>query len=274
MQLILPLILFLFLAFPRMAAAQAEREVIVTVEGQPMRLLVSGTGAPTIVLEAGAGGDHGTWAAAQPQLANLSRVVRYDRLGYGASGPSPRPRTAAVVVEQLRAGLRAANIEPPYVLVGHSFGAAITRVYASRYPTEVAAMVLVDPALENFYSRATVEQPQSYLEQLEEEISYSDQKASETVRREYLAYETSMLQVRVADLPAELPVVLLTATEMELPPALRQLWVDEQSRWAVRHRNVHQILVKCGHRIPQQQPESVTEAVRRVLASPSRKAGD
>lgn len=273
-QAVLPLILWISLVSPRVAAAETEREVIVTVEGQAMTLRVSGAGSPTIVLEAGAGGDHGTWTAAQPGLARLSRVVRYDRPGYGGSAPSPRPRTAAVASEQLRAGLRAAGIEPPYVLVGHSFGGAIARVYASRHPTEVAAMVLVDPALEDFYARAEVEQPRSYLEQLEEEISYSDQKAGETVRREYLAYETSMLQARVADLPVELPVVLLTATEMELPPALRQIWVEEQTRWAARHRNVRQTLVPCGHRIPQKEPQTVTAAVREALALQSRKAPD
>jgi pimeloyl-ACP methyl ester carboxylesterase len=230
-----------------------------------MRLLVSGSGNPAVILEAGAAADHRTWVAAQPALSQLSTVIRYDRLGHGPSGASPRPRTAAVIAEQLAAALREAHIEPPYVLVGHSFGAAVIRLFASLHPADVAALVLVDPALEGFYTRATLEHPQDYLAMLEEEILFSDREASDTVRREYLAYETSMLQTRLAVLPHQAPVILFTATGMELPPTLRQLWADEQTKWAARHPNVHQMLIDGGHRIPQHSPEAVTAAVRQAL---------
>jgi hypothetical protein len=75
-----------------------------------------------------------------------------------------------------------------------------------------------------------------------------------------------MLQVRLATLPRQIPVSLLTATEMELPPALKRLWVDEQTKWAAIHPNVRQVLIKSGHRIPQQNPGAVVEAVRQALA--------
>jgi pimeloyl-ACP methyl ester carboxylesterase len=50
---------------------------------------------------------------------------------------------------ELHALLRAAGIKSPYILVGHSVGGLIARVYGEQYPKEVAGMVLVDPTHED-----------------------------------------------------------------------------------------------------------------------------
>ncbi len=249
------------LAMPLAAGAQAADTVSVRVEGQPMRVVVTGTGRPAIVLEAGAAADHRTWSAVQPLLARSSLVVSYDRFGHGESGVSPRPRTAAIIAEQLREALLHAGVEPPYLLVGHSFGGVLVRVFAARYPDEVAGMVLVDPVMEDFYPRAARAEPALYLSQLEEEIAWSDGEAGEGVRREFLAYETSLAQARVTRLPRGLPVSLISAAAMELPAQLRAIWTDEQRRWAARHARVTHTVVDHGHRIPQQRPEVIARAV-------------
>jgi pimeloyl-ACP methyl ester carboxylesterase len=236
------------------------------VEGEGMRLISAGEG-PSVVLEAGAAGDHRTWSAVHPLLSASFRVVSYDRMGMGGSGPSPRPRTSAVIAEQLREALRQAEVAPPFFLVGHSFGGALMRVFAARYQDEVAGLVLVDPAMEDFYTRAAAEQPAAYLAQLEEEILWSDGIASEGVRREFLAYETSMMQARAARLAPDLPVTVITATEMELPPELRAVWVAAQRDWVAEHPGVRQMLVDDGHRIPQQMPEIVARAVADLVDS-------
>ena len=66
------------------------------------------------------------------------------------SDPVPQPRTARDLVADLHALLHAAAVPGPYVLVGHSLGGVVVRLYASTYPDEVAGLVLVDalPALE------------------------------------------------------------------------------------------------------------------------------
>ncbi len=229
-----------------------------------MTLFVSGSGPQVIVLVAGYGGDHRTWTAVQPTLSRFGRVVSYDRLGSGASTRSKRPRVATNFIDKLRDGLKGAGLNPPYLLVGHSYGGAMVRLFASRYPAEVAGLVLVDPAMENFYRRSEVEAPQEYLHELEELQAEADSTDSEALRRDFLGLETSMQQLRVAPPVVSNNVVILSATEMDLPDRLRAVWLDEQARWAKEVGATH-IYVKSGHRIPRQQPEAVVDAVRLLL---------
>lgn len=229
-----------------------------------MALYVTGSGRQVIVLVAGYGGDHRTWTDVQPSLSSFARVVSYDRLGSGASAPSRRPRVASNFVEELREGLGKAGLNPPYLLVGHSYGGAMVRLFASRYPDEVAGLVLVDPAMENFYRRAEVEAAADYLQELEEIQAQADASSSEALRRDFLGLETSMQQLRVAPPLAGRAVVLLSAAEMNLPERLRAVWLDEQARWA-NAVGATRILVNSGHRIPREQPEAVVRAVQVLL---------
>ncbi len=80
----------------------------------------------------------------QPEIARFTRVCSYDRAGYGWSDPGPMPRTSTQIAKELHAVLQNAGEHPPYVLVGHSFGAANVRVYNGLYSSDVVGMVLVD----------------------------------------------------------------------------------------------------------------------------------
>src|SRR5262249_32467555 len=75
----------------------------------------------------------------------FTRVISYDRAGLGWSDPPTAPLTMSRLVGDLRALLNAAEMPPPYILVGHSFGALIVRAYAARYPDHAAGLLLVDP---------------------------------------------------------------------------------------------------------------------------------
>jgi len=81
----------------------------------------------------------------QPDMARSVRVCAYDRAGMGWSDRGPTPRDVNQQVRELHAMLSAARIEGPYLLVGHSYGARIARVYTKEYPGEVVGMVLIDP---------------------------------------------------------------------------------------------------------------------------------
>lgn len=117
---------------------------LVDVGGYKMHINCTGHGSPTVILEAGRGGSSIDWALVQPEVAGFARVCSYDRAGYGWSEPSPHPRTAIAEVKELHTLLVNANIQGPYVLVGHSLGGMLVRVYAHNYPSEVVGMVLVD----------------------------------------------------------------------------------------------------------------------------------
>ncbi len=117
----------------------------VDIGGRALFLSCTGTGSPTVVLEAGSGNSADTWAAVQPQIAHFTRVCSYDRAGLGQSDPAPTGvRTVQDSVDDLHALLAAADISGPIVLAGHSLGGLIVRFYGSQFPDEVAGLVLVD----------------------------------------------------------------------------------------------------------------------------------
>jgi hypothetical protein len=92
--------------------------------GRRMYLRCSGSGTPTVILEAGADNGADSWFAVQPWLATATRVCSYDRANVpgGSSDPTPEPRTADDVVADLHRLLAAAHVPGPYVLAGHSNG--------------------------------------------------------------------------------------------------------------------------------------------------------
>jgi len=104
---------------------------------------------PTVVLESGAGDFSVDWGLAQPEVARFARVCSYDRAGTGWSELGPRPRTWRQVAYELHTALQKAGEKGPYVLVGHSLGGLLIRVYANQYPKELAGMVLVDSTHED-----------------------------------------------------------------------------------------------------------------------------
>lgn len=115
------------------------------IGGQRLHLYELGAGDPAVILEAGISATSLNWRHIQHAVSGFTRAVAYDRGGLGWSGPCLTPRTPSDIARELRTLLRAAAIEPPYVLVGHSFGALVVRRYALLYPEEVAGLVLVDP---------------------------------------------------------------------------------------------------------------------------------
>jgi pimeloyl-ACP methyl ester carboxylesterase len=117
---------------------------LIEAGGLRLHLYAQGEGSPVVVLDSALAGTSLSWFAVQPRVAELTRVVSYDRGGFGWSGRSPAPRRVDHFVEELRRGLARAGIAPPYVLVGHSYGGWIMKLFASRHPEEVAGLVLVD----------------------------------------------------------------------------------------------------------------------------------
>jgi pimeloyl-ACP methyl ester carboxylesterase len=119
---------------------------MVDVGGFRLHLNCTGQGAPPVVFDAALGGSSISWSLVQPDIAQLTRACSYDRAGFGWSDAGPMPRTAGRVADELRVLLDRSAIAPPWVLVGHSFGGLVMRIFASRHPSETAALVLVDPA--------------------------------------------------------------------------------------------------------------------------------
>jgi len=122
---------------------------LVDIGGYKLHLHCTGSEGPAVILLAGAGDFSFDWSQVQALASSEALVCSYDRAGLAWSDVGPVPRTMRQDAYELQRLLEAARIKPPYVLVGHSVGALIARVYAMEYPTEVAGMVFVDPTHED-----------------------------------------------------------------------------------------------------------------------------
>jgi len=117
---------------------------IYLVNGHEMHMVCTGSGSPTIVLDAGLGNDTLIWGGVQPVLALTTRVCAYDRAGFGLSEALPAPRDADHIAGELHELLTQAKVTGPIVLMGHSIAGIYVRDFATRYPAEIAGIVFLD----------------------------------------------------------------------------------------------------------------------------------
>lgn len=116
--------------------------ITVDVGGYSLHLLSKGQGSPTIILDHSLGGIEGYLLI--EKLSQFGKVCIYDRAGYGWSDRSPHPRTSNHIVKELDTLLTRANIKPPYILIGNSFGSYNLRLYAHQFPEKVRGLILTD----------------------------------------------------------------------------------------------------------------------------------
>jgi pimeloyl-ACP methyl ester carboxylesterase len=119
---------------------------LVQIDGRRLHIHCTGTGSPTVVLEAGGGAFAIDWALVQPLVAESTRVCSYDRAGLGWSDRGPSHEVVEQIVSDLHSGLQAAGEKGPLVLVGASIGGTYIRAYQRTYPNEVAALVFTNSA--------------------------------------------------------------------------------------------------------------------------------
>jgi pimeloyl-ACP methyl ester carboxylesterase len=165
--LVLVLIGFLYEPFAEAADAKAYLPPgqLVDVGGYRLHIHCTGSGSPTVVIDAGLGDWSTSWGeTVQPGVAKTTQVCTYDRAGMGWSDAGPLPRDAAQFARELHALLQNAHVPGPYVLVGHSLGGLPVRVFVHEYPEEVAGVVLIEsmnPARFNATSAEVLSQSRS-----------------------------------------------------------------------------------------------------------------
>src|SRR5215210_2370637 len=143
--------------YQAIATMRAERAYpppgeMVDVGGYSLHINCVGQGSPTVLLDGGSGEFSAQWVRVQREVSGTTRVCAYDRAGMSWSEMGPEPRDAKRISSELHALLKGANIEGPYVLVGHSLGGMYMQTYAARYPDEVAGVALVDSSQPDQFS--------------------------------------------------------------------------------------------------------------------------
>ena len=229
-----------------------------TVDGRTVEYVQAGQGTPVVVFENGLGARLDWWAKVWPDTVAETRALAYNRAGYGRSDASPQPRDGAQVVQELRALLRARQLPPPYVLVGHSLGGLYMQLYARQYPAEVAALVLVDSTHPEQMRGAG--NPDLWPTWLKVAFRLG---TSDVVKQELAALDAT--GQRVASLPVDPSVPVFVLSALQTPGASSALAEDVRQKradFAHLYPGSTQVWVDSGHGIPLEKPEAVVQAIR------------
>ena len=223
--------------------------------GHPLRLRVEGAGSPTVVLEIGLGGMLEEWAAVQPEVARFTRVAAYDRIG---SRHSEGAVTGEEIARELHAALENAGLEPPYVLVGQSFGGIYNRLFASMYPDEVVGLVLLDPSQEDFIAWMNVHHP-------DKDIRRNDLKDWP----EAAGITATLSQLEAAGPLPQVPTIVVTATRHDEDSFCRQLlpaWTESHKAFVKTLRQGRHVLApESGHGVHVEASELVVDLICEVV---------
>lgn len=117
---------------------------MIDVGGRDLYLECTGSGAPTVVLQSGLGESSSYWSRIAPAVAASSTVCAYDRAGHGRSDAPDGPQDGNALATDLHTLLERAGVSGPVILAAHSSGGPYARVFAARYPEQVAGVVLLD----------------------------------------------------------------------------------------------------------------------------------
>jgi pimeloyl-ACP methyl ester carboxylesterase len=241
----------------------------VDVGGFKLNLRCAGEGSPIVVLDSGAGDTSATWDWVIPDVKKFTRVCAYDRAGLGKSAAGPKPRSAERISGELHNLLRRAGMLPPYVLAGHSAGGLNVRLYAARFPDEIAGLVLVDATQEDFPKMEAAILTQAEREKTRTAVA----NAPEAVRDEIEAIPLSVEELRRAGPPPAVPVAIITAFHETESEKFRKAWIELQDRLAATYPGASRILAtKSGHYVPFDEPELVVDTIRKIVEEARAKA--
>jgi pimeloyl-ACP methyl ester carboxylesterase len=292
-----PLLGLLLLALMSMASLPAQAAEPVAASGdfaglidiggsRKLYLECEGIGSPIVILEAGLRNRGDVWSvkpdtgeAVLPSVAGFTRVCAYDRPGttlgtdqFSRSDPVPQPRTAADAVADLHALLGAAGVAPPYVLVGHSTGGLLVRLFASTYPNQVAGLVLVDAISEGVKAAMTPAEWALYdrLILIEPPKAIATYKDLETIE-----FDKSFAEIARASPLKPMPLIVISKGKpFALPPErpagmpalVEKAWVAGQDYLAQLLPNTpHRIASKSSHYVEIEEPQLVIDAIRQVV---------
>ena len=213
-----------------------------------------------------------TWKTLQPAVAEFTRVCAYDRAGRGTSDPDPNKafRTARVVIDDLGRLLREASIAGPYVLVGHSFGGAYIRSFATKFPRDTVGMVLVDSTHENQYARFA-------------STGYVLPPMPADQNPERTDVVAALEEVAQEKWRADIPLIVLTHGRpiaaqafpnitSEQAARIESLWRELQGELASRSSQGRLVdAEKSGHYVHYEEPGLVIQAIRDVVTAARKK---
>jgi len=251
-------------------------ETLVQVGKYRLNFQVIEGGNLTILFEAGGGMDSREWNNIAAELARKTgaTIVSYDRSGFGKSDLPETPSDLREEVDWLWQGLQKLSLDKDLILVGHSFGGWMIRLFASEHPEVVRGMVFVDPFTNEFVDLLGV----AYLDNhpMAGKIPFDTSQPDKLTRIQRALVRMvgdglgpKMEVMRKTSVPSGIPVVVMTSGLPFLPKTEEQkAWRLAQEQFTASIKGATLIVAeKSGHMIPASQPELIIEAVIKVIHS-------
>ena len=260
--------------------------------GRSLFALEAGSGEPAVIFEAGMGDFSRAWHTVQAEVAKVTRTISYDRAGRGQSQFAGSNRSLDNCLDDLLEMLAALEVKQPLILVGHSFGGLIVRLFAHRFPEKVGGIVLVDSAQEdvNFEFQKTLgklsfpprqfDEPQWLTWLRFHQSQHLDPAFPQNILNdEGIALAACYQQVREAASLGDLPVTVISSTNRtgdrdagatgifaEGEEAAEQAWISCQAKLLKLSTDATQVLAtESGHYVQDDQPDLVISAVVRMV---------
>src|ERR1043165_6132649 len=237
----------------------------IDVGGHKLRLKIAGTGTPTVVLEYGLGGSINHWDDVFPEVARFTRVVAYDRAGYGKSELGPEPRSQTRIATELHTLLQRAQIAPPYILVGHSLGGANIRAFAYLFKDEVAGLVFVDPFQERVFTSQTTAELDAAMQQ--QANAMKGAPAGPLEEWKFISSEVSkgFPQLTGYGPPPDVPMMIIVSGR-DRPPRWATSAIEEFTPWVTHAQEAGMVFTTDDpHNVMAADPELVISSIRRVV---------
>lgn len=254
---------YVFLSFAILVSGCASLPNAMTdhVDNRRVEYTLTRNGNQAVIFENGLGGTMDWWAKVFPEISKNTTAFAYNRPGYGKSDSASTPRDGIHIVDELRSLLKSKNLNPPYVLVGHSLGGLYMQLFARRYPDEVSALVLVDSTHpKQLKGAGSSENWPTWLR-----IMFG--VATSAVAKEELnAIDVTGEDVLQLATFTGKPVFVLSALQpMKENSTLADDANEKRKDIARLYPGSKQIWVDSGHGIPLEKPEAIISIIREVL---------
>ena len=236
-----------------------------------LHLRCDGSGSPTVVYLHGLshtddGGEaNGQSAATLPELiAPKYRFCAFDRANVGKSGSVDGPLSARTSARDLKRLMVAADIEPPYVLLGASFGGLVAEVYAAEHPADVAGMLLLDAG---FPDELDLERYFPETDRLGHGKNHPVSGWADTHERvdELAAYEDAQ---KAAEGTPKIPMIYLLADppSYDGPGGYANAYPKELSEFASRYSPGEVKKVPSDHYMEAAIPDRIVDELEKLIA--------
>lgn len=254
------------------AARATEPADMINVAGRQVNMVRMGAGQYTVIFESGFGSDLTAWRNVAPAVARSAQVVAYSRAGHGKSQARPGERTVSANTSDLEQMIAAAQLRPPFILVGHSYGGFLIRDFAARNPAQVAGMVFVDASDERIEAELRKIDPAKTAQDIKISESYTPPKFKAELKHVQAIFDSGKLAT-AGPLP-DVPVAVLTSSMKHENPEFFLHSTEGMKTWRSLHESffrqfstgIHTVTANAGHNIHLEQPQLVIAAIEQVMS--------